>query len=239
MKKSAIMIVFLISLLLLVSCVGHTSTIAQPNATMENTARSANETETTADRTDAAGDRPVAIRLTVREALSLILAEDTSQERFDDCLDRLGLSYDREDTLAAVQWICSLPLVSVAGAEEKINLTYYPHLPAIYVSCAVDQNAWYRFEYVLNAETAKQTKEKIDTENMKWDASITTDQDITVLSKVTITDAELAKRYAEFWIDIDGYLVKMIYRNTEKDLSANRYDEMFSKLQVSLINELA
>ena len=182
---------------------------------------------------------PIAIQLTVEEAEQLLLAQSHSSSELNQYIDLLGFSYYKEDTVVALKLLQTLPIPLVKELEENLKITYYPHLPAIYVSCEIDNNSWYRFEFVLNSDLSKEIKSTISTSDMNLNTNIKIDEHITLLSKVEITDTELAKRYAEFWIDIDGFLVKMIYRNTAKDISADTYHKFFSNLQVSTINKLS
>ena len=183
----------------------------------------------------------------LEELRRLVGAERLLEE---DCFAATNGVFSRQEDLAAfVRLIDSLPLPVIQGIERKnITMSYYPETQSLAFSYSYTMEAdsivnWYMFGFVLDKEIV----EKVRTEQVKNGdkqelGSIPQEKErITVMSREDFSELELDelyKHYVEFWIDIDGYLVKVVHRDDSKDINNIRVDEIFKDLKLSTLKEL-
>ena len=127
-----------------------------------------------------------------------------------------GAFQNRENVLTFLEILSPLLVPEMEGMHLT-SITYLPDRPSVYFVYSGNQNSiWYRFEYVFHSDTVKQVMADIVQENQETE---TISDNVKLLMTVPIDDSELAKHYAECWLDIHGVLVKGIYSNQQENIA--------------------
>lgn len=169
-------------------------------------------------------DPPVMIRLDREELNMLRKAKkngESATKEYLKSINREELSYS--DVSYLLDLIDTLHVPSINDMKKDVSILYYPEKDELYFLYVIDgQNQWYRFELSLDAEKRAKRKSEIiqKGDGNIIDIDIGENQKVKLILKVDMSQyPDLAKYYAEFWIEIDGYLIKVVYKNQSMDIS--------------------
>lgn len=247
MKKIFLLIVILLSLFLF-ACANR---LPDPSP-MDTSSDSVTSTEQHPEKTESNinYDPPSMLMIEGVDQLNdLRIMSAESDERLNEyMLSVYGTVLDRDSITAFLKFLNTMPLLSVDGEGLKFSVLYFPQEPAIHFIYSVDDDHWYRFEYVLNQDTVAKVRDHIGQKgdaplgNVSLDAvgeSVGKDQTLTCLLREDFSeDQELSKRYAEIWAEMNGYLVKVICKNTDGDLSSVSLNNFFDDVYVTSLASL-
>ena len=160
-------------------------------------------------------------------ALQQFLAEDSSV-----------LMESREDVSTFLKLLDSIPNLMIEGAVS-FSLEYIPekgYMDVWYYMGADKANSRrYCFTYVLDEDRAQEKRQSILQENaecIEKGQIINGDRTMSVLTKVANkADTELVKRVS-YWLDVDGWLVKVSYNHNQEITSALTLEQVFAPMYV-------
>ena len=221
MRKIKFVIMITMCLLLLVSCGSNIS-----------------ENNTTTNNSENHQEPPIMITLTKPEfsqLRSVIKNGEEAAKNFMKSIDQYELSMTEINEF--LKSYDSLPVPIISGSEEKVKISYFPESPTIYFLYVIDgENRWYRFEFPLNEKELQEVRDYIEkkTDGKIADHPIDKNGRIKLLYKEDMSESpELAKNYAEFWLDINGYLVKAVCMNKTVNVGSAEIKDILKEVYVS------
>lgn len=161
------------------------------------------------------------------EALQQFLEEDSS-----------ALMNDREDVVAFLNLLDSLPNLTVEDAVS-FTIQYFPEKSYIDVWYFMGEDQAnsrrYLFTYLLDDDIAQETKYSIlqeyadCTEKGQIINGIST---ISVLAKAeNKAETELTKKVVTYWLDVDGWVVKVNYTHNQAITEKVTLEEVFAPMK--------
>lgn len=213
MNKIRILVLLSIFLLVFTSC--------KTEKTNEQTGK---KEETTVSDNVIHQDPPLMIKLN-RDELSMLRKVErngaSATKEYLKSINQEELNYS--DVSYLLNLIDSISIPSISDSRKDVSISYYPEKEEIYFLYKIDgENHWYRFEVSLNKKTIEAKKSEIIQNNYEKITSTAineNDKIKLILREDMSQNPDLAKYYAEFWIEIDGYLAKVVYKNQGKDIS--------------------
>jgi hypothetical protein len=153
-------------------------------------------------------------------------------------LDMNGLR-SRNDVVAFLELLDSLPLPVIQGAELGV-INYWPETQSLSFFYRVDDSERYSFSFALDEDTIAQIRDELtNSENGEKLEPIPQENDrITVLSRENAQSQNSTLRIVYHRLEIDGYLIRVDYRNENKDVFSMGTDEIFEDLILSTFEEL-
>jgi hypothetical protein len=144
----------------------------------------------------------------------------------------------REDVVAFLELLDSLPLPVIQGAE-LVEIAYYPEQQSLSVLYQVGDSESYSFSFTWNEDTIERIRDLINAESREELESIPQEKDrIAVLSRSDFQNESDTLRIVYYRLEIDGYLVGVDFRNNNTDIFALDTAEIFEDLILSTFEEL-
>lgn len=198
----------------------------------EKTSEPAGRKEETTDTDQVIHQEPpVVIRLNRDEWNLLREAEKNGESATQQYLQSIHQEeWNYAEVSSLLHVIDSLPVPSLNDSEKDVSISYYPEKSRIHFLYKLDgENHWYRFEIPLNENTIAAKKSEImqKHEDSLLNTVIHSDEKIKLILQEDLSESpDLAKHYAEFWVEMDGYLAKVVYKNQNRDISQVRANDI-------------
>ena len=155
-----------------------------------------------------------------------------------------GFHVTRKDASALLGWLDSLPTPSVQGFSSN-SLLYFPEsqeLMFTFLSPDAPEANWYRLEYVLGDGKLQNVQAwiagKSTDETLPKDVPVASGS-VKLLLRQDLSDAESSAKnhYVELWIEADGQVIKVVYRNNAENVPSISAEQILSPIGMSLPNQ--
>ncbi len=213
MNKIRILVLLSIFVLVLTSC-----TPQKINDVTES------KEETSIADNEVHQDPPLMIKLNRDQINMLREMEKTGVSTNAEYLKSINQEgFDYSDISYLLHLIDSISVPSINDSKKETSVSYFPEKEEIYFLYKINgENHWYRFEVSLNKKAIETKESEIIQNNHDkiTNAVINKNDKIKLIMAEDMSEnPDLAKHYAEFWIKIDDYFAKVVYKNQEKDIS--------------------
>ena len=168
------------------------------------------------------------------ELMKLALTDDAALEEFVDTVGKYGALLTTRDAIADFMGLLNkVPNFSIDNAKD-FAIHYEPAKDMLYVVYRMseeDQAHWYRFEYCLDKESNAEWKEQIlkeaGTNEFEY---IGKENNIKLLLVVDMSGYNLPKTTAKYYVEVDGMVICVWYKNIYADVPNQTPAEVFSTI---------